>query len=458
MPTLHPNWLGGAWPTEENYVQGPNGGPSPPYSPAGFEEEQILKAVPLWRRLPLALVILVVGIALTWALMTLKPRPEPRPEPEPPPALVDVVRVELEDRSLPVITQGTVEPLREIQLVSQVSGRVREVAPNYVSGGSFEEGDWLIQIDPRDYEFALARADAQLAEAEQLLATERGRVRQAEREWRDLGDESANQLFLRKPQLAAAEANVKAARAERDRAQLELERTRVTAPFRGRIRETLVNKGQSVSPGTQIATIYDAAVAQVRLPLSGHQAALVDLPLGFERDQEPFPSVLLRGEVAGEPHQWRGEIIRTHSSLDSQTRMYEAIAEVREPFSPRHQTAPLLIGLFVEAEISGRQLKNIAVLPRSAVFQRDQIYTLNEENIVQAKTVQILKVEPDQLWVRGDLSQGEAVIRDRQGYVSPGVEVDILGENEENSDPEKALEDSAAPSPEAPSSEVKDGD
>lgn len=407
-----------------------------------------MKAVPLWRRLPLALVILVMGIVLAWALMTLKPRPEPRPESEPPPPLVDVVYVELETRALPVTTRGTVEPLREIQLVSQVSGRVQEVANNYVSGGSFEEGDWLIQVDPRDYEFALARAEAQLAEAEQMLATERGRVRQAEREWRDLGDEQANLLFLRKPQLAAAEANVKAARAERNRAQLELERTRVTAPFRGRIRETLVNKGQSVSPGTQIATIFDAAVAQVRLPLSGNQAALVDLPLGFEQKQAEFPSVVLQGEIAGEPHQWRGEIVRTRSSLDSQTRMYEAIAEVREPFSSQHQTAPLLIGLFVEAEIAGRRLENIAVLPRSAVFQRDQIYTISEEGTVEAKTVQILKVEPDQLWVRGNLNQGEAVIRDRQGYVSPGVAVAIVGETGDETEVEENSADSLEQSPE----------
>lgn len=405
-----------------------------------------MKVVPLWRRLPLAIIILLVGIGLTWALMTLKPSPEPRPEPEPPPPLVEVVRVALEDRSLKVKTQGTVQPLREIHLVSQVSGRITEVADNFVSGGTFAEDEWLVQIDPRDYQFALAGAEARLAEAEQLLATERGQARQAEREWRDLGNEDANALFLRKPQLAAAEANLKAARAERERALLDLERTRVTAPFRGRIRETLVNLGQFVSPGTQIASIYDAAVAQVHLPLTGHQAALVDLPLGFdpisEQDLKDFPQVVLRGEIAGETHEWQGQLVRTQASLDSQSRLYYAVAEVPEPFNPERQPAPLLMGLFVEAEIVGRRLEDVAALPKSAVFERNRIYAVSAEGTVQAKEVRVLKVEPDRLWVRGDLAEGEAVIRERQGYVSPGMKVEIAGEQEAEEDSGDPGEDS----------------
>lgn len=393
-----------------------------------------------WRRSRLAILIVVLGGLAVAALIFFKPKPEPQPEPDPAPPLVDVIRIELESRALSVTTQGTVEPRREIQLVSQVAGTLVEEAPDYVSGGTFAEGDWLVQIDSRDYRFALINAEARLADAEQLLAVERGRARQAEREWRDLGNPDANALFLRKPQLAAAEAGAKAARADRDRAQLDLERTRVRAPFRGRIRDTGARLGQYVSPGTQIASIYDASTAQVRLPLSDADAALLDLPLGFEPDPSNFPQVTLRGTVAGESHVWTGHIARTQAALDPQSRMLHVVAEVPEPFNRDRHPAPLLIGLFVEAEIAGRFLEGVTVLPRSAVFQRDRIYTVSEEGEVVAKQVRVLQVEADRLWVKGDLRDGEAVVKDRQGYLRPGITVSIIGE-QDDAEPEDEASD-----------------
>lgn len=108
------------------------------------------------RRVPLSLLIIVVGVLGFVALLNLKPRPEPRPEPEPPRPVVEVERVQLEDRALTVEAQGTVTPRRDIQLVSQVGGQIIESAPQFVAGGRFQKGDWLVRLDPRDYRNALA--------------------------------------------------------------------------------------------------------------------------------------------------------------------------------------------------------------------------------------------------------------------------------------------------------------
>lgn len=399
------------------------------------------------RRMPLALIIVLLGAAGFVALLNLKPRPEPRPEPDPPKPVVEVERVRVQDRALSVITQGSVEPRREIQLVSQVGGQITETAENFVSGGRFSKGDWLVRIDTRDYEYDLARAESNLREAERVLAEQRGQARQAAREWRDLGNEEANALFLRKPQLAAAEAAVEAARAERDQARLNLERAEIRAPFGGRIRETRADLGQYVSPGTAIADIYDDSVARVRLPLTGDQAALLDLPRPGGPESADGPKVTLSAEVAGERHQWQGQIKRTEASLDSQSRLAYAVAEVVEPFSAERHPAPLLMGSFVEAEIEGKRLENVVSLPRGAVFRRNLLYSLNEDNEVQEKQVRVLKVEGERLWVRGDLQDGEPVITGRQGYVSPGVAVRIAGEETDEPAPESGAEAPADPDP-----------
>ena len=114
----------------------------------------------------------------------------------------------------------------------------------------------MLALEDNDYQFALLRAKAKVAEAEQYLALEKGKVRQAQREWKDLGNEEANQLFLRKPQMASAAAALSAAKAGLDEAQLNLIRTRIYAPFQGRIANKQVDVGQYITPGTVIAKVY----------------------------------------------------------------------------------------------------------------------------------------------------------------------------------------------------------
>lgn len=408
------------------------------------------------QRVPLVFIIIAIGVVGVAALLMLKPRPAPHPEVEPPKPVVQIARVDLVDRALTVETQGTVAPRRDIQLVSQVGGQIVEAAPEFVAGGRFEEGDWLVRLDRRDYQNALVRAEAQLREAERVLAEERGRARQAEREWRDLGNQQANDLFLRRPQIAAAEAAVEAARAERNQAQLELERTEIRAPFSGRIRETQADLGQFVSPGSAIAEIYDDAVAQVRLPLMDDQVALLGLPLGAAIAPAERPAVTLSGQVLGERHQWQGKVVRTEASLDAESRMLHAIAEVPEPFNTERHTAPLLMGLFVQADIRGRMLNDITSLPVTAVFERDRIYTVREaedgeaagEKIVEEKRVRVLKVDGDRIWVKGPLSEGEAVIVDRQGYVSPGLAVRFPQDGSSSESPD-APDNTTAPETDA---------
>jgi multidrug efflux pump subunit AcrA (membrane-fusion protein) len=178
-----------------------------------------------------ALLVMAVGAGASYLLLVSKPAPVPESPPAMAPPVVDVVVASPSRRSLTVETQGTVRPLREIKLISQVGGRVESVSPGFAVGGFFTAGETLLQIEGIDYQFAISRAESQVAAARQRLAEERGRALQAEREWRDLGSEAANALFLRKPQIASAEAALRAAQADLDAALLDLKRTAIAVPF-----------------------------------------------------------------------------------------------------------------------------------------------------------------------------------------------------------------------------------
>ena len=375
------------------------------------------------RRLPAVLWVFIVGAALIAAIVLLKPNPQPRAPKPIAQTQVKVVLAQPQTMAVNVNAQGSVEPRRQIDVVSQVAGSLVQVSEQFASGGFFAKGATLVQIDPRDYEIALVRAKAALLDAEKLLATERGQAQQAQRQWQELGSKDANELFLRKPQLAAAEAQVAAARAGVQQAQLNLERTRIQLPFAARVNNTWVDLGQYVSTGTRIATVYDSAVALVRLPLTDLQASLINLPLAFGKPQQELPDVILRGVVAGNAYEWKGKITRTEASLDPQSRMFYAVVEIPDPFDPFKNAVPLLMGMYVKAEIIGKPIANVMRLPKSVIFRRDQVYSLDTDNRVQIHSVKILRSDEQHVWFTGDIKSEQAIVLERQGYLTAGTQV-----------------------------------
>ena len=121
--------------------------------------------------------------------------------------LVRVTEVQPETLRIDVETQGNVAPRTEISLVPQVSGKVIDVSPSLRSGGFFAEGDVLVKIEPRDFELQVVQRKAAVAQAKLRLELEQAEADSALRAWRrEHGDEPADPLVLREPQLAEARA------------------------------------------------------------------------------------------------------------------------------------------------------------------------------------------------------------------------------------------------------------
>ena len=384
--------------------------------------------MPLFNRQgKITVAVLVAGILFIVGVATLKPKPEKAKRLPPPRLLVEVIDAAPQTLRPTIASQGTVAPRTEIDLVSQVSGKVVAVDRSYANGSFFRQGDQLIQLEPSDYQFAVIRAKAQVAKAEEQVALEKGRSRQAKREWRDLGDNTANALFLREPQLASAEAALESARADLDKANLDLSRTSIVTPFQGRIRETFVDLGQYITPGTRIAKIYSTDVVEVRLPLSDRQAALIDLPVNFEDAQTAsYPEVLLKRSVGGKTYKWQGKIVRTEASIDIQSRMTYAVAEVQNPFKtdPNSDRPPLSIGLFVEAQIAGRQMANAIELPKSIIYRGNEVLLLNDNNEVRFARLSVVQSDTDSV-VTDSFAPGTRIVGTRIALPVPGMRVDV---------------------------------
>ena len=356
--------------------------------------------------LPLA--ILVAGVGLAALIIATGPELEQVP----PPANAPLVRTWVaatESVQMSSITHGSVLPRTESDLVPEVSGRVNAMSPALVSGGFFKKGDLLLEIDPLDYEVALEQARAVLASSSSEVTNARkAHARQLDLAKKQSTSESQRDDALNRMQFA--EAAEREARARLSRAERDLERTRMLAPFEGRVRSERVDIGQFVTRGASIASLYSTDFAEVRLPIHDEELAFLELPLGgMDPAETPLPTAILRARFAGKEHQWEGKIVRTEGELDPQTRMITVVAQVEAPYKTRDDRPPLAVGLFVEAEIIGRVAEDIYIVPRSALQANKQVYIIDADNKLVFRDVEILRIVDENVYIGAGLSSGEVV-------------------------------------------------
>ncbi|OLF81443.1 efflux transporter periplasmic adaptor subunit [Maricaulis sp. W15] len=375
-------------------------------------------------RFLILIVVGAVGIGVIISLVASQQRPE-RANAAPRPVAVFVDEARLDTIALQVTSQGEARPRTQINLVPQVAGRITFVNPDFIEGGFFEAGETLVQIEDADYRLAVTRASAQVAQAQQALVREQAESELAASEWAELGDGEASALTLREPQLAEARAQLAAAEAALQSARLDLQRTRISAPFSGRVRVKNADLGQYVSPGTPLGEVFSTDAVLVRLPLTDHELGLLGIPIAYNAggDGEGMP-VQLRAALGGSQQTWQGRITRTDSAIDPQTRVLYAIAEVTDPYGAGASNGtPLAVGLFVTASITGRDVENAYILPRSALRGQNSVYVAEEGGTLSVRTVEVIDSNSERVVVSSGVRGGEMVVTSPIRGASDGMRI-----------------------------------
>ncbi|MGZ0080204.1 efflux RND transporter periplasmic adaptor subunit [Methylomonas sp. YC3] len=361
-------------------------------------------------KIVLPVAVLLTAAVASWAVFALRPQPELQANVAAIPE-VTVLRVEPQTLRLNVISQGVVTPREEIDLVSEVAGKVVQMHPALVAGGFFKAGELLLTIDPRDYDYAITAAQARIAEAKRVLIAEQAQVEQAHSEWQALGEGEASELALRKPQLAEAQAKLQAAQADLAKAQLNRSRCELRAPFAGRVLSKQAGIGQFLPAGTTVARIYASDKAEVRLPVSSEQLAFLNLPLALpQADAGLWPKVTLSADLGGHQHSWLGQIVRSEAAVSEDSGQWYLVAQVTDPFQPIANRPPLVKGLFVQAEIEGVERADVYRLPRHSVSPTQTIKLVNAEQKLEIRPVEVVRTEADSVVVKSGLQTGDRVI------------------------------------------------
>lgn len=345
---------------------------------------------------------------LSFILMATRPEIVPR-EVEVSYRPVRVKTVQPDAVFLSVRSQGTVEPRTESDLIPEVTGQLVWLSPAMVSGGYFEKGDVLLRIDSADYKTLMARSASAVNRTQVEFETASAEYQRTVKLHKQ-GLASASQLEKSQREYRVSESNLHDAKIDLKQSTLDVERTTYKAPFTGRIRSEHVDLGQFVSRGEVIAKIYATDSVEVRLPLANKQLAFLNLPVGYrgQLTSEDETDVILTGNYAGVEYEWQAKLVRTEAEIDAQSRMFYAVAQVKTVDWDGEQPPPL-VGLFVHAEIKGRIVDDIVVLPRIAVRDNNRVLVVDQDDRLHFREVSILRIQPDEVLINGGLLAGERV-------------------------------------------------
>lgn len=283
---------------------------------------------------------------------------------------VSVVAATLGDYLAEVVGYGEAKSRYELMFSTEVSGRVEAISSQFETGQVIGKGEVIANIDSTSYQQAVTEAKANVAQAQLDLLEEQREGEQAKSEWKrsGLSGEPDSPLVLREPQLAQVTAALENAKLELAKAEQDLEKTTLVAPFDSLVVSRDVQPGSYAQTGTQIATLYSIDEVEVSVPLSESQWLSLPSSDNSQLKQQPWPVTLSSSDGQ---FQWQGYVERVEQHLQQDTRQRSLIVKVDNPLEQQKDLYP---GTFVKATISGKRLTQLWQLPASAISQQGDLW------------------------------------------------------------------------------------
>ena len=388
------------------------------------------------KQIIIPIVILAAGIAAMAVFSSMKKPPEEKAEVDNTP-IVAVSDISVMPMTLEVNSYGMVTPKYETELIAQVNGEIVELSDTFLRGGFVKKNQLLARIDPNDYQAALIDAQASMATARAALEKEVAQGKVAEREWKQITDTSPTELSLRKPQLAQELARVKAAQASVLRAERNLERTEIRAPYDAMINSRNIGLGSFVGVGTKIGHVLATATAEIRLPVADNQ-------LEFLANQGVNAKVNLFGKYAGKDTQWSATIKRNEGVIDNKSRMGYLVAELNDPYQLNNNTekeiTPLRFGSYVNAKIVGNNIAQATSVPRHLVVN-GKVAILDSDSRLHYVVIDIVRQQGSNVIVANGLLEGDRLIVSALDYPVNGMKLALVGDETQLEEKEVEVEE-----------------
>jgi len=348
--------------------------------------------------------------------------------------LVEVTAVERGTFRPTIVAMGSVRAEQEIVLSPRVGGEIVAIAESFTPGGFVAAGEVLLQIDPADYEAALLQRQSELRQATAELEMELGRQDLAKRDYEQLEGTISDEyktLVLRKPQLDTARAGVEAAEAAVRQAQLDLERTRIRAPFAAHILSREANVGSQVAPGQPLGHLVGIESYWVEATVPVADLRWIDFPQdGGAPNPDSGSFARIRNRAAWPEDTSRtGRVHRLIGALESPTRLARVLLTVADPLAHEPGSAglpPLMVGSFVEAQIEGKPIEDVIRMDRDYLRQNDTVW-VNEGGVLGIRDVEVVFRDKEFAYIGAGLSADDRVVTTNLANVVEGASLRLAG-------------------------------
>jgi len=383
---------------------------SQPSQPQGQQPAQPPQP-PRKRRGPLVIALIVIVLIAFVVVHLIR-----RQQPEHGPAAQVVTVAAATPGSMPETLNalGTITPIATITVLPQLSGYLTAVG--YREGQDVEKGQFLAQIDPRQYEISKQQAEAQLAKDEASLAQARADLARFTllNERQSIAVQTYyNQRFV----VQQAEAAVQADKANIAQFALDLEYCRITAPVAGRVGLRLVDPGNFVTassqPGIVVITQMKPTTVQFAIP----QNTLGDVLQRFNSGAK-LPVTIYNSNNTKQ--------LATGTLFAINNQMATATGTVTLRASLPNDNEVLFPNEFVNVILLVDTLQNAVLVPTPSVqtgAPGDYVYLVNADNTVSVHKVTLGPSDGSHTVIASGLSAGQRVVTDGLDRLSDGAKI-----------------------------------
>ncbi|MDT0594649.1 efflux RND transporter periplasmic adaptor subunit [Glaciecola petra] len=331
--------------------------------------------------------------------------------------VIDVESLVAINHQVKIVGFGEVEPLESTTLAAQVSGEVLNWNENFVAGGVVKRGEILFSIEPDTYEAAVLQAEAQISLAQATLTEELARQKVAQQEAKNLPKNRVSDLYLRKPQVISAKAQLKSAQASLRIAKRNLDKTLVRAPYDALVVSRDIGSGQFVNAGMRVAQINNIETAEVMVPIAGFDSPFLPAnPIGISAQISTQDASSVQRE---------GSIHRNLGLVDQSTRMQHLVIRINDPYGLESNAPKLKFGSYVQVSFSGRELESVFKVPQILVNNR-KIWIVNDQDKLESHTVHVVREEGEYFFISTGVTERDRIAKSLPEYPQNGMDVKIL--------------------------------